>query len=367
MKILRAYVVSFIFVLITATLCYGQEKIRTVDQGKNKYANQPLEIVGCEIGDGTVSNCTQIMGGQDWWKNLTLTLKNVSTKTISEFNIELAIEKQGKMTLDGRIVLVPQPLVDSVRDEAGRPSFNFRRRVEPGEIFRMTVPDIAFQQMSKNLRSYGVSEFDRMSLDIQFMYFDDGTRWNFGVVSQIPAGQSLDVTQKRINLQLSGREPIEITGLQANGKTINLNETFTGEGEWLKDLTITFKNTSARTIRLMDLYMTVLESKPIGPAPGMSIVYGTPRKSMNEDKAKMTSLAPGQTDSVIIDAALFESLKKSLAEREDIAKRTTAQLRIMEVWFVDDTSWNWGKFYKLNPTGGLVLDGDGSGKRPNEQ
>ena len=64
-------------------------------------------------------------------------------------------------------------------------------------------------------------------------------------------------------------------------------------------------------------------------------------------------------------AALFESLKKSLAVREDIARRTTAEL-IMDVWFADDTSWSWGKFYKLNQAGGLMLDGDGSGKRPNE-
>ena len=367
MKISRWYAACFISLLLLAALCHAQEKVRTVaDPGKIKYENQPIELVGCEIGDGTVSSCAQIVGGEDWWKNLTVTLKNVSAKAISEFNIELAVKKQGKMTLDGNIVLVPQPLVDSVRDETGRPSFNFRRRVEPGEIFRMTVPDIAFQQMSTNLRSYGVSEFDHMSLNIQFIFFDDGTRWDFGVVSQIPAGQSLDVTQKRINRLLSGREPIEIIGLQANGKTINLNETFMGEGDWLKDMTITFKNTSGRTIRCIYLYLSVLESKPIGPPPGMSIVYGSPRTSMKEDKKTMTSLAPGETDSVRIGAALFESLKKSLVVREDIVRRTTAELRITDVWFADDTSWSWGKFYKLNQAGGLMLDGDDSGKRPNE-
>ncbi len=357
---------SILLLLVFVSLSSSQQKFRRVDQNTNKYLNNPIEVVGCDIGNGVVSDCSQIVGGTDWWKNLTLSLKNVSSRTISEFNFEISIGKQGGMSTQLPIVLVPEAPFEEVVDVEGQRSFEYRRKVKSGEVFKMTVVDSEFQQKSGYLSRLVVSQIDDLSFFIQFIFFDDGTRWDFGRFSQIESAQSSDIAQKRINelLSASGNEPIEITGLQANGKSINLNETFVAEGVWLKDLTIMFKNTSGRTVRWMSLSLVVLESNPIGPPPGMSIDYGSPRTYPKMENGKITSLAPGETASVKIDPALFENLKKSLAVRENISRRTTAELRIMSVWFDDDTSWSWGKFYKLNKAGGLMLDGDGSGKRP---
>lgn len=353
----------FSLILVTWSICVGQVAVRKVLNGKHNYKNQPIELVSCETANGTVSSCDQIVGGIDWWKGLTILFKNVSAKTISEFNIQLAIEKQGSMRLDLPVVLVPMPLIDSVREVAGQPSFNFRRSAEPGESFRMTVPEIAYSQLKPHLRSGDVTDIDYLLLNIQFIYFDDGTRWDFGVESQIRSGQSTDIAQKKINLLIRGREPIEISNLQVNGKTVNLNEPFIGEGEWLKDFTLIFKNTSDRKIRTITFFLTVLESKPIGPPPGMPFVYGTPRTAPKAENETIRLLFPEESDSVRIDAGLFENLKRIFAEREKLASRTTAELSVADVWFSDDTLWSWGRFYKVI-NGSLALDGDGSGKRP---
>src|SRR5437868_4937461 len=192
-KISHALIIGIGFLMPLASLCHAQDTIRTVvDPGKNKYQNQPIELMGCEIGDGTVSNCAQLLGGRDWWKTLTLTLKNVSAKTISEFNLELAIEKHGPMTANTPIVLVPQPPFERVVDVDGHPSYDFRRRVQPGETFKMMVPKAEYQQMD-------AWELDHLLFVIQFIFFDDGTRWDFGRESRIRSGQSSDITQKRIN------------------------------------------------------------------------------------------------------------------------------------------------------------------------
>ena len=89
---------SILLFLVLVSVSSSQQKFRRVDQNTNKYANNPIEVVGCDIGNGVVSNCSQIAGGIDWWKNLTLSLKNVSSKTISEFNFEISIGKQGGMS-----------------------------------------------------------------------------------------------------------------------------------------------------------------------------------------------------------------------------------------------------------------------------
>lgn len=357
---------STLLLLVLVAFSPAQEKFRRVEQNPNKYQNYPLELVGCDIGNGVNANCSQIVGGANWWKKLTLSLKNVSSKTISQFNLELSIGKQGGLSTQLPIVLEPEKPFEEFVDVQGQRSFEYRRKVQPGETFKMTVVDSEFQEKSGLLKKLSVPEINDLSFVIQFIFFNDGTRWDFGRFSQLRSGQSSDISQKRINELLSGagNEPIEITGLMANGKPVNINETFIADGEWLRDLTITFKNRSDRSIRWMSLYLVVLEIKPLGPPPGMSIEYGTPKTNGKKEIEKTTGLAPGENASVKIDAALFDELNKSLATREDISRRTIAELRIMTVTFADDTRWSWGKFYKM--TGGrLTLDGDGSGKKPN--
>src|SRR5689334_2445017 len=70
---------------------------------------------------------------------------------------------------------------------------------------------------------------------------------------------------KKVNFR-DGRvkEPVEIVEIRSNGKIIHLDEPF-NDDQWLKDLTIKFKNVSTKTITHLDFNILFPETGVSGP------------------------------------------------------------------------------------------------------
>ena len=97
-------------VLLAATFSSAQEKIRTVEKGQ-KYPNSPIEVVGWDLGATPVTDETKASAGEDWLKKLTLTVRNISNKSIKSFDIDLLVKDRGQVVMGIPIYfgLIPNP------------------------------------------------------------------------------------------------------------------------------------------------------------------------------------------------------------------------------------------------------------------
>lgn len=166
------------FFLLTASLSNAQEKIRTVEKGQ-QYTNPPIEIVDRELGDKPFIDDTRVLGDKDWLKRLTLVVKNVSSKNIISFDIDLLVKKQGKILMgipvDFRTYTAPS--VDNALTLDGEKKIGV---LGPGEIVKVKVTDRAMSVFGNELSKREIEDLDRVTIDFRFVYFDDNTRWVMG-------------------------------------------------------------------------------------------------------------------------------------------------------------------------------------------
>ena len=167
-------------VLLLTSVGNSQDKLRTVEKGKYTYHNEPLVIVSRELGNRPFLNDTQVKGDQNWLKDLRLGIKNISKKTITYFDIELVIEKQGRLTSKVSISLEfgrSEPILDAT----GKSTGEYRRKVlNPGEIVKVSVSDNKVLFWGKYLKENEAADFDSVSVDIREVDYDDGTGWTLG-------------------------------------------------------------------------------------------------------------------------------------------------------------------------------------------
>ncbi len=123
------------------------------------------------------------MGDQDWLKQLTLVVKNVSNKNIMSFNIDLLIKKQGKILMG--IPIQFRTYTKPNENNALTPEGEVKLGVlQSGEVVKVKVLDHYLSSFGNALKRYDVEDIDRVTIDIRGVFFDDGTRWMFGQESR---------------------------------------------------------------------------------------------------------------------------------------------------------------------------------------
>lgn len=171
--------------LTAVSICHAQEKIRTVEHGKyRKYdiRTEPIAIVSRELGDKLFMNESQVVGGSDWLRDLTLSVKNISKKPIVKFSILLTIDKQGNMTgLAAMEFSFPSPR-ESVLDADGKPTSEYQplKVLKPGGIVKVKVSDNQLRILD-DLKKADVGDIERVSIGFRQVVFDDGTGWFQGL------------------------------------------------------------------------------------------------------------------------------------------------------------------------------------------
>ncbi len=169
--------------LLTASLCLAQQKTRILDEStpKNNFANPPIAIVSREVGNTPIID-SKILAGSDWLRDLTLTVKNISTKQIVRFEINLKIEKKGAMPYDAgmefHFALGRVPVLDAT----GKPTGEYKpsKALKPGETVRVKVQEHQLRILD-DIKMYGVGDIDRVLMSIRRVIFDDGSGWFVGI------------------------------------------------------------------------------------------------------------------------------------------------------------------------------------------
>ena len=341
------FVISLFFIF--SGISAAQEKPRVFDQVKYKHPNQPIEVIDCHVAGKRFEKCAGITGDADWWRSLTFTAKNTTQKAITDFTIYLWVPIQGKPSVVMNVLVLLQP--QSLPDENGKRVPRYLRAVPAGAEALFTVSEYELESWARNFAKNEVAEIQSVALDMRQIYFDDGVAWYFGRESKLKAGQSEDRKRKLVTTDSTfTNAPITVTGLKANGKSFVPNEPFTGDGDWLNDLTVSFRNEAKTDIIAVNFHIKVLDSKPIRPSTLYPVLYGIePSNRIAADPAKKRSLPPAMIGQVKMDPDWYAGMKRNLAFREDITSRTTAELRLEVIYFADGTMWEMGRYLKPDP------------------
>ncbi len=215
MKTIPYFILSISVVLLLASFGYSQDKLRTIDETNYVHPNVPIEIVSHSLKGKNFSRGEKVLAGQDWLKDLKLTVKNTSPKTIVYFYIELVIPKSKNLTNR-----VPIPL------RFGTPLFIFsddgeatyiekknRELLRPGETVTVSVKENVLKAFTQSLQKRDAENFDSVKIDIQDVNFEDFSGWSVGNEWQ------RDSSGKKISEQKSEKSKIPQQPLYFNWLT----------------------------------------------------------------------------------------------------------------------------------------------------
>ncbi|MBX3289847.1 MAG: hypothetical protein KF855_10950 [Acidobacteria bacterium] len=171
--------------LIAVPLSYAQEKMRTLEHGMYRQYDlntEPIAIVTRELGDTPFMDERRVVGSSDWLQHITLGVKNISKKTIEDFEINLIIPKQRNMPFD-HVMIVKFPVThQAVLDDNGMPNGKYKviRALKPGETVKLKIDENQLRILDK-IKSYGLHDVEQISLSFRQVTFDDGIRWSQGL------------------------------------------------------------------------------------------------------------------------------------------------------------------------------------------
>ncbi len=181
MKILISRVGVFVcmatFLVVTV---HTQDRIRTLEFGKyRKYdlASEPVEIIHRAIGSKAFQTDSTVVGGPNWLEEMTLTLKNISGKNITQCQLHVIIEDPAKAGQRTTMLLgFPSADIIDPNGKQGEPL----RIWKPGQELNLRLPTDQLRAL-EDMKRNGVASIDTASLAIHSVRFDDGTGWLQGV------------------------------------------------------------------------------------------------------------------------------------------------------------------------------------------
>jgi hypothetical protein len=125
------------------------------------------------------------------------------------------------------------------------------------------------------------------------------------------------------------------------------------DDEWLKDLSIKFKNVSDKTITHVNLNLRFTETadagEPFGVPSGWTLNYGLMRtqERAGADGAKI--LATGETDEIVLGPAAYAKLQAFVGQRRALSDLTTTTLSVIVIYFDDGMQWSAGDLWRPDP------------------
>jgi len=170
--------------LIAAPFLRAQDKTRTLEFGAYRrydISTEPVAIVRKELGNKIFRESpgeSKVIAGSDWLHELTLSFKNISSKSIQAFEAHLIVPKQGNMSEIGTVVL--RFPFESILDPDAKTSNQMLKLWKSGQVISMKIP-ISKLRLLDNLKIKGVYDIDMVSIAIYRIEFDDRTGWFQGM------------------------------------------------------------------------------------------------------------------------------------------------------------------------------------------
>lgn len=161
-------------------------------------------------------------------------------------------------------------------------------------------------------------------------------------------------SQERVvkRLPIEHGEPIAITDIKVNDKSISFDKKFPADDNWLSSLAVSIKNSSDKRILFTSIQLQF--TRPARSPGNMSvddIFYGNWALQMRPptQDEKLVGIAPAETAAISMTAQKFLELKRFLAETGFPDSIERVDIRINSVIFEDDSMWTRGKYLRRDP------------------
>ena len=178
MKSLQILTSISLTVFLLPVVAFAQQKDRVLRRIERK--NEPLKISKLKVkGEQVVFNQKFIVDEDDWFRNLTVSVKNVSDKTIVYFDLRLNFPPTGTAQRTSSDHLLyghyPPPPGETGTPHPDQPP------LKPGDTATVVLTDYEGTRAFLNQTGQAQS-IKEIQTSIEDIIFADGTMWNGGVL-----------------------------------------------------------------------------------------------------------------------------------------------------------------------------------------
>jgi hypothetical protein len=177
-----------------------------------------------------------------------------------------------------------------------------------------------------------------------------------GIPGSIP---DADIAPRRIITAIPNKNnPVGEMVIQYDGKVIpNDRVPFDAPDDWLKHLTVTIQNTSAKTIvaGTLQLAFTKLVTNPmvvyypqVGMMPDSQLYSPSGRKLTRRPGETPISIAPGEYVRFSL-ANDYEAIRSKIVARAPLSAANSVTIDYGGLWFDGDLRWNLNTFTRVDP------------------
>ncbi len=156
--------------------------------------------------------------------------------------------------------------------------------------------------------------------------------------------------QKSITRHLEKNMPLRFDKVKAAGRALELKgsdetqEEFDASDDWMKGMTVNFKNTSTRNIVYFRLDLMFPETEGQEPMRAYHMIFGR-RPKDSTDKDYDTLLTPGEEVELTLNDEQHGKMQAFL-KKGGFDKVSNVRLFLETVIFDDDSMWNGGSLYR---------------------
>ena len=176
LKNFRKGAALLLVIICGAFVCSAQDKLRRVEQpAKFIYSNTPIQV-GVSM-DGKQMPDREAKAGPDWLEKISLEITNTSGKDINLLWINLTL----KEPIYGASVASPETAGIAIPVELRHSDVKV---LPAGDRITLKPPATMVNYWTKYAREHGITDIEKVILDIKQVGFTDGTVWTRGRLSR---------------------------------------------------------------------------------------------------------------------------------------------------------------------------------------
>jgi hypothetical protein len=173
------------------------------------------------------------------------------------------------------------------------------------------------------------------------------------VVCTSYASAAQQATERVIRrLPVEQNEPITITDIKVNDRSVSFDKKFSADDEWLRSLVVSIKNKSDKLILFASIR---LQFPRTTDSPNRISIYdisygnaGLPTRRPTAEE-RLVGISPGETVVMQLSAQQAVDLRAFLTGTQYPASIETVDLSLSHIIFADDTMWYAGSQAQRDP------------------
>ncbi len=153
------------------------------------------------------------------------------------------------------------------------------------------------------------------------------------------SASAFDGLDREISRPNGPNERFEITEARVGDTQIEFSKTFRLERNWLKDLTVSFRNKMSKTIVSFNVEILFPETRAGGRVIAHDIECATPLSAALKGD-RTTTIPVNEVVSLKVDENEFAKLKAVVERRQPLDSLTKAEIRVTFIYFADETAFD---------------------------